>query len=117
MASECLKHTLKLPSVVPRTPFSISVKTEEFSLRRKYGLDYTTGALTCIKTQMFYRLMEIRAALHTKAAAHMWVRLRHHHGNHRERLALDTQSADAVSRISNGRFQTVLTNLNPWRQW
>lgn len=52
MASEHLKCTLKLLSKVPRIPCSISLKTEELNLHRKYGLDFTMGALTCIKSRI-----------------------------------------------------------------
>lgn len=42
MASEHLKRTLKLTGKVPRTPCSISLKTEEINLHKKFGLDCTT---------------------------------------------------------------------------
>lgn len=39
----------------------------------------------------------------TTASALMWVRLRHHHGNHRERLVLDTQTVSRWSQMADFR--------------
>lgn len=41
MASEHLKRTLKLTNKVPRTTCSISLKTEEINLHKKFSLDCT----------------------------------------------------------------------------
>lgn len=39
----------------------------------------------------------------TTASALMWVRLRHHHSNHRERLVLDTQTVSCWSQMADFR--------------
>lgn len=73
---------------------AISLKMGKLNLHRKEGLDYRTRNFYVFTLNCFLCLTEGRAGFPRTimtASAHMWVRLLHHHGNHRERSVMSRE--------------------------